>query len=287
MMNLRGAVAVLLVLWVVHLTRPAHSAAQPIEQNQADAGADRKANLEAFLKDAQTYEITMQTPRPSRLELLPQSVMNWHGSAFVWLKDGRPEVIGAFWTSLEPRTDRVRYSHAFHSLSEHPLEARFGPRLVWNPAKPGLRFQPIEGAEAPAATSRQRLTQMRELAREFAVTGTYGRLADTTRRQLRLLTQPIIRYEPTAGTAQDGAIFAYTNDVLGVDPDALLVLEARTVDRKLLWEYSFARFHFTELTGYHREKQVWKVENEWPEPKQHVFGAGPGRDKVYYSVERP
>ena len=59
MMNLRGAVAVLLVLWVVHLTRPAHSAAQPIEQNQADAGADRKANLEAFLKDAQTYEITM------------------------------------------------------------------------------------------------------------------------------------------------------------------------------------------------------------------------------------
>ena len=103
---------------------------------------------------------------------------------------------------------------------------------------------------------------------------------------LRLLTQPIIRYEPTSGSTKDGTIFAFTHDVLGTDPDALLVIEARQFEHDLRWEYAFARSHFTELTGYHREVEVWKVENDWPETKQHVFGDGPGRDKVYYSVER-
>jgi hypothetical protein len=286
-MIFRGTAAILLALWAVESMRPASVSAQLTEQNQAGGTADRKANLDAFLKDAQTYEMTLLAPAPARLELLPKPVMNWDGSAFVWLKDGRPEIIGAFWTSLEPRTGRVRHSHAFHSLSESPIEAHFGQHLVWNPKNAGLQFRPIEGAEAPDDRSWRRLTQMRTLAREFSVTGVYGRLEDTSRRQLRLLSQPIFRYEPSTSDVQDGAIFAFTHDVFGTDPDALVVIEARQSDRKPRWEYSFARFHFTELTGYHREKQVWKVENEWPEPKQHIFGADPGRVKIYYTVERP
>jgi hypothetical protein len=285
-MKFRGTTTILLALWAVEFMRPSGVPAQQVEQNSAGV-TDRKASLDAFLKDAQTYEMTSLAPAPVRLELLPKPVMNWDGSAFVWLKDGRPEIIGAFWTSLEPRTNRVRHPHAFHSLSEYPLEARFGRHLVWNPKKPGLQFRPIEGAEAPDEKSWRRLTQMRELAREFSVTGVYGRLEDTSRRQLRLLSQPIFRYEPNIGDVQDGAIFAFTHDFIGTDPDALVVIEARNTNGKSRWEYSFARFHFTELTGYHREKQVWKVENEWPEPKQQIFGAGPGREKIYYTVERP
>jgi len=124
------------------------------------------------------------------------------------------------------------------------------------------------------------------MARDFSVVGVYGRLDEITKRQLRLLTQPIFRYEPTSGDVKDGAIFAFTHDVLGTDPDALVIVESRQVDGKVHWQYSFARFHFNELTGYHREKEAWKVENEWPEPRQHLFGAGPGREKVYYTVER-
>src|SRR5207253_118010 len=111
---------------------------------------ERKTALEAFFKDAQTYEMTLQTLQPSRLELLPQPVLNWTGPAFIWLKDGRPEVIGAFWNNLEPRTGRVRSPHALHSLSEHSIKAEFNGALVWNPQKPGLSFRPVEGAEPPA-----------------------------------------------------------------------------------------------------------------------------------------
>jgi hypothetical protein len=253
---------------------------------ESDAAAKRKMALEEFLKDAQIYEITLEAAKPITLKLLPQPVFNWDGSTFVWLYEGQPEVIASFWTNIEPRTGRIRHPHALHSLSEHPIVARFRSKLVWNPQEPGLKFQPIPQAEAPSDKSWRRLVQMRELAQDFSVSGVYGRLDDISRRKLRLLTQPIYRYEPTVGATKDGAIFAYTHDVLGTDPDALLVIEARQFEPDLRWEYAFARSHFTELSGYHRDVEVWKVENDWPETKQHVFGDGPGREKVYYSVER-
>jgi hypothetical protein len=252
-------------------TRPSDLTAQTDQRNEVESSADRKANLEAFLKDAQTS----------------QPVMNWNGSAFVWLKDSRPELIGAFWRSTDRNTGLARWPHAFHSLSEHPITARYNGQLVWSPKNPGLHFRPVEGAESPADQSWRRLAQMRALAREFSVAGIYGRLDDTTRRPLRLLTQPIFRYEPPTGVARDGAIFAFSADVVVTDPDALLVLEARQTDGKLRWEYAFARFHFIELTGFHRNQPVWKVESSWPQTKQHVFGADPDRDNTYYSVTRP
>jgi hypothetical protein len=284
--NFRGAIAMLLALAVVSV-RPASVAGQSAQSGETDASADRKTNLEAFLKDAQTYAMTLQTAQPGRVELLPQPVMNWNGSAFVWLKDGRPEVIGTFWRSTDRNTGRPRWPHAFHSLSEHPITAHFDERPVWNPKTPGLQFRPVEGTEQPADKSWRRLAQMRALAREFSVAGIYGRLDDTTRRPLRLLTQPVFRYEPPGGIVRDGAIFAYSADVVVTDPDALLILEARQANGQLRWEYAFARFHFVELTGYHRDQQVWKVESSWPETRQHVFGADPDRDNIYYSVTRP
>jgi hypothetical protein len=256
-------------------------------RNEAEtAAAKRKAALEEFVKDAQTYEITLQAARPIALTLLAQPVLNWDGSAFVWLRDGRPEVIGAFWTNIEPRTGRVRHPHAFHSLSEYPIQAEFESKRIWNPSGPGLKFRPVDGAMEPADKPWRRLVQMRELAREFSVKGTYPRYEEMSARPLRMLTNPIFRYEPTSGDVQDGAIFVCSADVVTIDPDALLVIESRRTDGRFRWEYAFARFHYIELTGYHRESQVWKVENEWPEPRQHAFGDGPGREKVYYSVER-
>ena len=57
---------------------------------------------------------------------------------FVWLKDGRPEVIGSVF-EFPIRESKVR-KHAFHSLSSEPLEAKFGDVEIWAPKKPGLAF---------------------------------------------------------------------------------------------------------------------------------------------------
>jgi hypothetical protein len=238
--------------------------------------------LEKFAADAAGYEVTMLTPAPTRLELLPKPILNWHGSAFLWMRQGRPEVIGAFWTNTNPRTQRLEYGHAFHSLSDHPITAVFDSQVVWSPNKPGLQFRPVEGAEAAAPDARGRLVQLRSLAREFSAVQWKG-----GRSQLRLLTQPIYRYESTPSGAKDGAIFAFTNTQYGTDPDAFLILEARESGESVRWEYAFARFHYVELTGHHGDKEVWRVEDAWLERKQHVFGAGPGREDIYYSVLRP
>ena len=117
------------------------------------------------------------------------------------------------------------------------------------------------------------------------MTGVYPRY-ESPRRKLRLLTQPIYRYA-SPPRVEDGAIFVYSADVVVTDPDALLILEARQHDGQLRWEYAFARFHYIELTGYHRDKEAWKVEDDLGRTRQHRFGTDPGRDNIYYSVARP
>jgi hypothetical protein len=41
------------------------------------------------------------------------------------------------------------------------------------------------------------------------------------------------------------------------------------------------------MSGHHRDREVWRVEDTWAQRKLHVFGADPGRDAAYYSVLRP
>ena len=270
-------VVVALCLW------PFPRVAQTTATSQPDA--ERKADLDAFLADAQEYAIVLQKEAAVALQLVPQPVMNWNGSAFVWTERGRPEVIGTFWKGRDNRTAQPRWQHAFHSLSEHPVTAQFHGQLVWSPRAAGVRFRPVDAAEAPADRPWRRLVQMRELASDFSVSGLYPRY-ESPRRTLRLLTQPIFRYA-SPPTVEDGAIFVYSADVVVTDPDALLILEARHSDSGLRWEFTFARFHYIELTGFYRDKEVWKVEDDFLQSRQHRFGSDPGRDSIYYTVTRP
>jgi len=247
--------------------------------------ADRKSDLDAFLADANAYEIVLETEPAAPLHFVPQPVMNWNGSAFVWTQQGRPEVIATFWKGRDRRTGQPRWQHAFHSLSDQPLTARFENQLIWSPKTPGLTFQPVPDARPPADQPRSRLTQMRDLAADFSVTGIYPRY-ESSRRNLRLLTQPIFRYA-SPPKVEDGAIFVYSADVEATDPDAFLLLELRRREGELQWEFAFARFHYVELTGYHRDKEVWKAEDDSARARQHKFGADPGRDSIYYSVAKP
>ena len=136
------------------------------------------------------------------------------------------------------------------SLSLQPITARFGSDLIWSPTAPGLAFQPLEDAEAPAENAPRRLAQMRNLAREFRVE--IDEQAGVTS-QLRLLTQPLLRYEPADGPTNDGAIFAFN---AGQDPDALLIIEARAMEGRTRWEFGFGRLHFVEIRAFHGQARA-------------------------------
>lgn len=258
------------------------SAGEPAPQTPAEATA-----LADFQRDAEAYVIQVQLARPVKLDLAAQPLLHWgnparngeDGAVYVWMRAGRPEVIGSVFTYRD-RRDRVIRKHAFHSLSHQPLSAEFDSRLVWAPKAAGVMFAPVPGAQAPAGDARRRLIQMRSLARQFSV-----QMIDLMEQksELRLMSQPLLRYEPTAGAVTDGAIFAFA---IGTDPEALLILEARGEQDSLQWQYAFARFHFVSLVAEHQGEEVWRVEPD-PAMMRTVFGNDPQqREKVYYSVAK-
>ncbi len=267
-------------LWFVVLT--ACGQAEP-PSPKPPAGAPEAA-LESFIADAKAYSISVPGARAVQLEFTAKPLLHWgnparngeDGAVFVWLKEGRPEAIGSVF-EFPQRGSLVR-KHAFHSLSSDPLEAKLDDVEIWAPKKPGLSFTSVPEAEAPADNARQRLTQMRELSRQFSL-----ELVDLkeNKSELRLMTQPLIRYEPKGSEVLDGAIFAFA---IGTDPEALLLLEARKHEGSFRWEYAFARFHFVTLSAHHNGKEIWKVEAD-PAMHNTFFGRGdPQREKTYYSV---
>lgn len=238
-----------------------------------------------FTQAASTYDLKLQDRARSPLTLMPQPIMKWSnparnnedGAVFLWLKDGRPEVIGSLFTY---KIKRVRTKHELHSLATVPLKGTYQGTAVWNAPAAGVVFAAVPGASEPAETSRQRLVQLKALAREFT-----AKLTDKNQQatELRLLPQPLHRYEPTSGDVRDGAIFSFA---IGTDPEALLLLELRRTGDVWRWEYAFARFHFDEITAWHQGKQVYYVERDGTQLNTNL-GDPASRDKIYvtYHVE--
>jgi hypothetical protein len=255
--------------------------------NQAPAESSATSSLEQFLQEAQGYDIRLGGRSQSKLELSPKPLLHWDnpaangedGAVYVWMLDGRPEVIGTMFTLFSRGAGQRILKHSLHSLASGPLTADHLGQRVWTPNAKGLDFRPIADAPDPAGSSRLRLLQMKSLAKDFS-----GKLVDLKDRnvELRLLPQPIIRYEPTRADVQDGAIFALAE---GTDPQALVVIEARRHESQWRWEAAFARFHFVTLYGYHKQQEVWRVD---PDPSQMRASLGDPQQmaKIYISLQK-
>ena len=128
-----------------------------------------------------------------------------------------------------------------------------GMRSTWAPLAPGIELRAIKNAPAPARSAPQRLSQMRALTRDFSAS---TKDLSEKRLELRLLPQPLYRYESTDPDVLDGAIFAF---VTSTDPEALLVIEARKPARAdgPVWEYGLCRFTDLALVARHKGKEVF------------------------------
>jgi hypothetical protein len=207
------------------------------------------------LAGAQLFTIKTGDDTPAVLD--EQPVLKWsnnyatpaYGSVFVWKQSGRPVVIGSI--RHFPAT-RKTGSVEFHSLCEGPLDAFHADQSVWRPAT-GVRFRTLKDVAAPAATSRSRLQQMREIARDFSAdVTTFAKV----NHRLRLMPQPLCRYEGDGREVTDGAIFALVRET---DPDVLVLIEARG-DMHRQWQYALARMHRGALRAQYRGEEVWSVD---------------------------
>jgi hypothetical protein len=228
----------------------------------AQTSADEKARAEEFgafaKKEATTYTIRLDgSDRP--LELQPEPILKWsnpvigsiYGDVFIWTENGRPEAVASIYKFYSPLTHRA---NEFHSLSLGKLTGRREGVAVWTPSKAGLELKPIDGAPTPAESAPARLRQMRALAQEFTGRQTTREGVD---RDMRLLAQPIYRYENTKGDLVDGGLFVF---VIGTDPEAFLLIEARrTPGGTLQWQFGATRMNSVDLRIKRRDREVWSA----------------------------
>jgi hypothetical protein len=230
---------------------------------QQAARVKRERLLEIYTSEATGYTIYRDASRKDKVELRREPVYIWtnpvrsggqDGAVYVWTCRGRAEVLGSFFSS--PATGPRELSHEFHSLSLSVLDVqRLGTHAsTWTPLAPGIDIAPIPGAPDPGRSALQRLAQMRTLTHDFSAS---TKDHEERRWELRLLPQPLYRYESTDPDVVDGALFAFVTSA-GTDPEALLVIEARKASDTdgPSWHYAIARFTDLQLWVRHKGKEV-------------------------------
>lgn len=236
-----------------------------VGQQESKAAAGEPAESEqtaAFHKlafaAATGYEIDLATEPATRLKLKEEPVLRWTnpvqsngaGEVYVWTDRGRPEALVSIYRFVDAN-GKLGLHHEFHSLAATRLIARGANGRTWSPEQAGVQFQRVPDAAEPASSPAVRRRQMREIAEGFQ--------ADKTDRQgvqrtLRILTQPLYRYQSARGDVLDGALFAF---VEGTDPEVLLLVEARQTGQRHEWQYALARLNSVRLQAKYKDRNVW------------------------------
>jgi hypothetical protein len=252
----------------VFLILPALLGQAPATKSESDTKARRERLLALYRGEAAGYVIHRDSSHKEKVELRGDPVYVWtnpirggeqDGDVFVWTCRGRAEVIGTFFSY--PSTGPRNLNHELHSLSTSVLDVtRPGGANTWTPQAPGITLVPIVEAPTPARTPTQRLTQIRELTRAFTASS-----VDLKEKswELRLLPQPLYRYQSTDPDVLDGAVFAFVTSA-GTDPEVILVIEARKpsdpASTAPTWHYAIARFSDLRLSVRHKGKEIFTGE---------------------------
>ncbi|MBW3540907.1 MAG: hypothetical protein KY476_11605 [Planctomycetes bacterium] len=242
------------------------AAGQP---SPADADAVARHERLEFMKQAMDEFTLTRTDQPDQpLPRTKQPVLRFDnqirealhdGGVFLWLEGKRP--VAAATVSI--RNSEAVYRE-FCSLSAEPLRCERAGTTVWTPQSGALLGQPLPRAPAPAGSETQRLIQMRRLAGRFSVT--HQHLAESSRAELRLLTQPVYRFSQQDAGVVDGALFAFSQ---GTDPEVLVLIEAfrESSGAEPLWRYSLGRQTSLRLIVRLDGQEIWSAEMYWRNPR--------------------
>jgi hypothetical protein len=232
-----------MTLWIAVAGTAAAQEAQPTPSADKVDSFDRQA-IDRAIKDLKVYLDNGKTKG-----LKPHTVLRWpnpvrgcvEGATAIWTYEGRPQLVYCIWTD-----DRQQIGLAAGPLSSSRPVAELNGRMIWPPKREEkllTEFRDIPAAPQPAKTSRQRLLQMKRLARRFE-----AKVADSSdAEEYRLLPTPIYRYEipvegsrkksPEGLTVLDGSVFAFVH---GTDPETLLLIEACSTKNGYRWQYAAA-----------------------------------------------
>jgi len=218
---------------------------------------------EINLAEARTWQIYLNSAHRTKAEFNERPVYLWtnptkgsgqYGSVFIWTSEGRPAAIGSFFGHpiAQGTTERRRMVHEFHALAQTQLfpVCGDGDGQIWQP-EAAISLHPLPETQAVDASPLKRLLTMRNIGRAF---GGYTVDWRKQRWELRLLPQPLFRYEKPPADIIDGALLAFVTDA-GTDPEVLLLLEAR---KEGGWHYAVMRFSDSSVYVQHAGEEVFK-----------------------------
>src|SRR5262245_37234040 len=247
------------------------------EANAPNEAAASKASLERIVADLSDFEVSAAVKPPRKLTLSGEPVLRWNypsrnlddAALFVWLGKDRPEVVTSV-MSYHDSAGNPRRAYEFLSISQEPLEAVQNGNSLWRPEKPGFTWRSLPGAHAPARTPPDRRRQMHDLAVKFQA----SIKSAANRYQLRLLSQPLYRYQNAKADILDGSLFAF---VEGTDPELILAIESPAGDPR--WKFATGRLtryqievrfdadvvsEFPEMTGAGELSDVYRIPDAGP-----------------------
>lgn len=226
---------------------------------QVDGERDRAAaTLENGRLEAALYVIRPEPDDQKPIKLNAESLLKWqitvdktvHGNMLVWMKEGRPELVASIYQFYSPKNE---IDAELHSPALGPLVIEKEGVRLWTPKEAGVVLKNFDDSSAPADSKPQRLIKMRQLAEQFT-----GQMTDWSNEtyRLRLMPQPLFRYESTDPQVLDGALFALTYTT---DPEVLVLVEARKTDKGFRWMYGLARMNVGELKVSQGDREIWNA----------------------------
>jgi hypothetical protein len=170
------------------------------------------------------------------------------GGIWAWGSEGRPVAMAKVW-----KNSNGTRTCAFSLTSDERVVVR-GPEFkTWQPEQ--LQVEPARLNDAPAAERQNanRLRQLKEQARRFTAHEFWN--PDNSRFELRLLTQPVHRYQDEKRGIVDGAVFLLAYDT---NPQILLFMEIlKSAEADPRWQYLLARVSSAELHVSLDGREVW------------------------------
>lgn len=204
-------------------------------------------NLKAIAFDTvQNYVIE---PAESRGEIqrIEQPIIHFttygidEGNIFLWTERGRPALAGQVFRLKN--VEKGLWIHEFQSLRTKPFTLSRDGREIWKPKSAGIEWRTLTTDLIPSETERGRLTQFKQLARDFSgVQQTPGLDEGSSTKEFVLTMKPreAYRYQSKANQILDGVMFYFTHEE-NRDPELLLLIEVASDATRNSWQFALAR----------------------------------------------
>lgn len=195
-----------------------------------------------------------------QLERLDQPVLRYgdiprandKGSVWIWQRSGRPQAVMELYRGADGRA----WVHVIHSLSADAIDGDFGGQgWHWTPPRGAVKWNDLTAAQAPADRPAARTRQIKELAQRFTAHEFWD--PNNSRFELRLLVQPVHKYNDPETGLLDGALFLLCH---ATNPEVALLIEAVKDEGEAKFRYALARLGHAELHVAFDEKEVWRQE---------------------------